>query len=769
MANFDWNTRVYSINDKKQDLIYVGEARLESIKGYQPFGAGVLYDKRGEQIIISESLPDITGATIKSNSIQTTLGIYQKGELTGPAILSDITGVTLSPFSNKDNKPIKAIVKIPNSEEYFISQIDDNGVMTGKTIHYKLGRFYLEYRNTYDVETTPIKEIECSWDFRSPGFSYPIKKMEEDRAIRPVNVTSVSLNGKPYYKFEGGAQIASKKLITDTYDDGTNIEYIREEANGYGVCPLVNGSMYAGEFKKNKAHGMGCISYENGNKYVGNVSLNLPGGPGMLVTNDEIAYSSFYIGLKSSLTFEFTNDNLYIKVYGTTNKLLKHDFFEINLNTFDIKRYSNLHEFKEDIPFSESNTPVKELSFLDKLHPDTKKSLEEYEYTINDKDEITVTKCNSQRKIISVPGVIKYIKRRTFENLPVQEIVFPDSVIDIEGGAIYNCNKLKNIEFGKGITKISTDITNKLTTRAIIIPKNVTFVAQSFRYCRFDKVYIKNPDCIFFADSFPKGCKIYLDGELVDEKTIKKASKAKDFRNKQISKKSIQRGTNSTTTKEENPVTKELLNKMIKKKYSPWTKIKNFFKELPSNLAGIFTIPFKKGVPTFDFIALVITLIGITSVVLGLTGVLDKIVWTVTFNSAFGYSFNMSSTVFEFMTENVNNFSTFILYGIWLFLLTVILWIIDLVLVIILFIISLLWLLIQSIGQVALLYLIPIASPILLFLRLKYSSKNNDNFIKICLVLSLLTLLAYIIGIIIIKNTNATPLVEFIIGFNKLK
>ena len=111
MANFDWNTRVYSINDKKQDLIYVGEARLESIKGYQPFGAGVLYDKRGEQIIISESLPDITGATIKSNSIQTTLGIYQKGELTGPAILSDITGVTLSPFSNKDNKPIKAIVK----------------------------------------------------------------------------------------------------------------------------------------------------------------------------------------------------------------------------------------------------------------------------------------------------------------------------------------------------------------------------------------------------------------------------------------------------------------------------------------------------------------------------------------------------------------------------------------------------------------------------------------------------------------------------------
>ena len=80
------------------------------------------------------------------------------------------------------------------------------------------------------------------------------------------------------------------------------------------------------------------------------------------------------------------------------------------------------------------------------------------------------------------------------------------------------------------------------------------------------------------------------DAEAEAKEIIKKASKAKDFRNKQISKKSIQRETNSTTTKEANPVTKELLNKMIKKKYSPWTKIKNFFKELPSNLIGIFLL-----------------------------------------------------------------------------------------------------------------------------------------------------------------------------------
>ena len=121
------------------------------------------------------------------------------------------------------------------------------------------------------------------------------------------------------------------------------------------------------------------------------------------------------------------------------------------------------------------------------------------------------------------------------------------------------------------------------------------------------------------------------------------------------------------------------------------------------------------------------------------------------------------------MTETVDDFSKFILYGIWLFIATVILWIIDLLLIIVLFILSLIWLLLQFIGQVALLYLIPIIVPILLFFRLKGTNENNTKFVTGCLVVSILALLTYFIAIIIIKNTGADPLVQFIIGFNKLK
>ena len=768
MADFDWQTRVYSITDKENEIVYVGEAQINPPNGYKPSGAGAYYSKREDIFFLSENMVTKTGAAIKSDSKGTFLGIFENGYANGPVILTDKNSpLRFTPFCKEGVASLYALVQMDDHEEYFISQLDENSNFTGKTIHYKKGRFYLENRTEFCNPTTPIREIICDWDYKPFYYNFKPNPISLNKAIRPLNVTSVSLKGTPYYSFDGGAQINSKKLKTYTYDDDTNIEYFKEDANGYGVTPIGNNALYVGEFKNNKTNGLGCISYGNGNKYIGFVSEDTPHGLGVLVTDQETVFSNFRTGYRYGLTFEFANDVLYIKVYhDLLGREPKHDYFEVDLKTFNIKKYSTTGSLLEDIPFEESETPVKELTPEDKMSPRLKKILEDYEYEFDSNEDLIITKCHLKKKVIMVPSPVVYVRPHTFENLPVEKIIFSDSVTHVNNEAIYNCKNLKEIEFSKSMTSINTDITNKLTTKAIAIPKNIEFISSAFRYCKINKAFIKNPECKFLPDSFPPGCKIYLDGKLLTQKEKQELTRRPVSGRTILNTKSKPKSSapKKVTTKKDTSLIKQ-----IKRKYSFWGKVKDFFKELPSTIAGIFAIPFKIGIPKLDWLALFITLIGVTSVVLGLTGVLDKIIWTAEFNPSFGYNFNMSGGVFEFMTETVDDFSKFILYGILLFIATVILWIIDLLLIIVLFIVSLIWLLIQFIGQVTLLYLIPIIVPILLFFRLKGTNENNTKFVTGCLVVSILALVSYFIAIIIIKNTGADPLVQFIIGFNKLK
>ena len=767
MADFDWQTRVYSITDKENEIVYIGEAQIKTTKDYEPSGAGAYYSKKEGIFFLSENMVTKTGAAIKSDQKGTFLGIFENGYANGPVILTDKNKpLRFTPFCKEGQASLYALVQMDNHDEYFISQLDENSNFTGKTIHYKMGRFYLENRPEFSNPTKPIKEIICDWDYKPFYYSFKPTPIALNTAIRPLNVTSVSLKGIPYYSFNGGAQSKSKKIKTYTLDDPTNIEYFKDDANGYGVTPIGNNGLYVGEFKDNKTNGLGCISYSNGNKYVGFVSEDTPHGLGVLVSDNEIVFSSFLTGYRHGLTFEFVNDLLYIKVYqDLLGREPKHDYFEVDLKTFNIKKYSTTGTLLEDIPFEASQESVKELTPEDKMSPRLKKILEDYEYEFNSNEELIITKCHLKKKTIMVPHPVVHVRPHTFENLPVEKIIFSDSVKNVNNEAIYNCKNLKEIEFSKSMESISSDVTNKLTTKSIVIPKNISVISSAFRYCKIDKAFIKNPECKFINDSFPPGCKIYLDGRLLTQKEKQELTKRRISGRPTINKISKVTPTpKKVTTKKDNSLVKK-----IKRKYSFWGKVKDFFKELPSTIAGIFALPFKIGVPKLDWLALFITLVGVTAVVLGLTGVLDKIIWTAEFNPSFGYSFNMSGGVFEYMTENVGNLSEFILYGIWLFLATVVLWIIDIILIVVLFVLSLLWLLIQAIGQFALLYLIPIIVPVLLFFRLKRTNENNTNFVKGCLVVSILALITYFVAIIIIKNTNADPLVQYALTIINLK
>ena len=339
MADFDWETRVYSITDKENEAVYVGEAKINVHEGYVPSGAGAFYSKKDNILLVSEDMVNKTGIGIKADSNETMLGILKDGYINGPAIFAKKDApLILTPFCMEDKINKYAYIQMDNFEEYFICQLDDSGAFTGKTIHYKMGRFYLEMREKYNVETTPIREIECSWDYKPFYSSFMASPIDLNKPIRPLNVTSVSLKGKPYYKFAGGAQTNSKKLKTYTLEDYSNIEYFQDDANGYGVSPINKGDMYIGEFINNRASGLGCISYTNGSKYVGFIDSASPHGLGLLVNNKEIVFSSFLTGLRHGLTIEFVQNSMFIKVYqDLLGRDPAHDYFEINLKTFNIK------------------------------------------------------------------------------------------------------------------------------------------------------------------------------------------------------------------------------------------------------------------------------------------------------------------------------------------------------------------------------------------------------------------------------------------------
>ena len=102
--------------------------------------------------------------------------------------------------------------------------------------------------------------------------------------------------------------------------------------------------------------------------------------------------------------------------------------------------------------------------------------------------------CPSDRtKEVVVPDGVRVISSSSFKNCSIVSVKFPDSVVNIEDKAFYNCKSLKHVDFGHGITHIgsasSWNVFASCGLEEADIPEQVTYIGRgAFWSCELKKV-----------------------------------------------------------------------------------------------------------------------------------------------------------------------------------------------------------------------------------------------------------------------------------------
>ena len=102
--------------------------------------------------------------------------------------------------------------------------------------------------------------------------------------------------------------------------------------------------------------------------------------------------------------------------------------------------------------------------------------------------------CPSDRtKEVVVPDGVRVISSSSFKNCSIVSVKFPDSVVNIEDKAFYNCKSLKHVDFGHGITHIgsasSWNVFASCGLEEADIPEQVTYIGSgAFWACELKKV-----------------------------------------------------------------------------------------------------------------------------------------------------------------------------------------------------------------------------------------------------------------------------------------
>ena len=102
--------------------------------------------------------------------------------------------------------------------------------------------------------------------------------------------------------------------------------------------------------------------------------------------------------------------------------------------------------------------------------------------------------CPSDRtKEVVIPEGVRTVLSSSFKNCSVTSVKFPDSVVNIEDKAFYNCKRLKHVDFGHGITHIgsasSWNVFASCGLEEADIPEQVTYIGSgAFWACKLKKV-----------------------------------------------------------------------------------------------------------------------------------------------------------------------------------------------------------------------------------------------------------------------------------------
>ena len=87
---------------------------------------------------------------------------------------------------------------------------------------------------------------------------------------------------------------------------------------------------------------------------------------------------------------------------------------------------------------------------------------------------------------IEIPNSVKKVCYGAFDNTPLEKIVIPDSVIEIESGAFEGCEKLVSVTFGNTLKTIGEKAFYRTAITEITLPASVTEIGGEKRYYSSD-------------------------------------------------------------------------------------------------------------------------------------------------------------------------------------------------------------------------------------------------------------------------------------------
>ena len=153
-------------------------------------------------------------------------------------------------------------------------------------------------------------------------------------------------------------------------------------------------------------------------------------------------------------------------------------------------------------PFQPKNT-----SDEDSTNPD------DFEFTKNAKNEITIVKYTGHDRKVVVPvmiggGMVKTIGKETFNsNNYVQDVIIPDCVNSVQGGAFGNCISLKKVHLSERMSKIVTSTFSGCSAlEEVNVPDDVTELKSgTFRNSPLKKLHIGKSLALINGGAFYEG------------------------------------------------------------------------------------------------------------------------------------------------------------------------------------------------------------------------------------------------------------------------
>ncbi len=155
-------------------------------------------------------------------------------------------------------------------------------------------------------------------------------------------------------------------------------------------------------------------------------------------------------------------------------------------------------------------------------------------YSNNTSNNIPFNPYAQYLKSIALPNSIEIIGGHAFQGTPLNQIVLPDSVVDIGDGAFKNCKNLESVKLSKNTKYIGVSAFAYTAIKSIKIPDYVNYIdadafyntqlsgkldipdsikeigSGAFLGTQITEVSIPNKNFYIAFDAFPPGCKITI-------------------------------------------------------------------------------------------------------------------------------------------------------------------------------------------------------------------------------------------------------------------